>query len=428
MTSPRYSNARDLAHRSVTGTLLVLTENHGWGGAAVYLREVLTAVTPLYGQVIVVSNASGLDVGALTAGMEPERNIDFVEVRYPTRSWAWTTLSPVSGKLTLFVWWLLRVLGPPLLRRKWRHVLRRFTPDAVLCANHGHEVAIWTMMEVCGKRGIPAATYLLGMPDAYDNVTPRQRAKADPAMWSAARFVLVNASAVGEAHGGERGLPAEKVVVVPNGIPDDPARAQPMGASDSFTVGTLGRLSRLKGVHHLIAATSRLAASDVPVRLAIAGDGSEVNALREMAASLAIASDVRFEGFVPDERVGEFLAGLDVFVLSSLSEGLPFTVIEAMRAGLPIVASRVGGVPEIIEDGVSGILYDPGDEVALAAALERLWRDPEQARRLGAAARRKYGERFTVDAMHEGIRQAFITGGLAGPVPGRHESTMGDDQ
>jgi|GEM_PF-1477114 len=426
MVSPQHGNVRDSARMTVTDTLLVLTENHGWGGAAVYLREVLSAVSPLYGRVIVVSNAGGLDVSILMAGIESVPNIEFVEVRYPTRSWAWTTLSPISGKLTLFVWWLLRILGPPLLRRKWRCALRTFTPDAVLCANHGHEVAIWTMMEVCGEQGIPAATYLLGMPDAYDNVTPHHREKADPVMWSAARFVLVNASAVGEAHGRERGLPAEKVVVVPNGVPDDPARAQPMDSPDSFNVGTLGRLSRLKGVHHLIAATGRLAASGIPVHLAVAGDGSEASALRDLAASSGIADRVRFEGFVPDERAGEFLAGLDVFVLASLTEGLPFTVMEAMRAGLPIVASRVGGVPEMIEDGVSGILYEAGDEAALAESLERLWRDPDLARRLGIAARRRYEERFTLDAMHEGISQAFVAGGLADEMPGRHDSMTGD--
>ena len=406
------------------GTLLLLTENQGWGGAAAYLRELLLAVTPLYDRVVVIANPSGLDVGDLPARVLSQAAVEHIDVRYPSRSDAWRRFSHLSGKLTLLAWWFLGIYGPPVQRSIWRRLLRRHRPRAVFCANHGAQVAIWTMMEVCGKRGIPAATYLLGMPDAYDNVTPRKREKADPVMWSAARFVLVNASAVGEAHSRERGLPAEKVVVVPNGVADDPARARPMSSADLFTVGTLGRLSRLKGVHHLIAATSQLAASGVPVRLAIAGDGSEASALRDLAASSAIADFVRFEGFLPDERAGDFLAGLDVFVLASLTEGLPFTVMEAMRAGLPIVASRVGGVPEMIEDGVSGILYDAGDEVALAVALERLWRDPEQARHLGAAARRRYEERFTLGAMHEGIRQAFITGGLAAPPSGRPKGTM----
>jgi len=408
-----------------SGTLLLLTENQGWGGAAVYLRELLLAVAPLYDRVVVVANPGGLDVGDLPSRVLSQAAVEHFDIRYPSRSDAWRRFSHISGKLTLLAWWFLGIYGPPVQRSIWRRLLRRHRPRAVFCANHGAQVAIWTMMEVCGRRGIPAATYLLGMPDAYDNVTPRQREKADPVMWRAARFVLVNASAVGDAHGRERGLPAEKVVVVPNGVPDDPARALPMGSSTSFTIGTLGRLSRLKGVHHLIAASSRLAVSGVPVHLAIAGDGSEANALRDLAASSGIADRVRFEGFVPDERAGEFLAGLDVFVLASLTEGLPFTVMEAMRAGLPIVASRVGGVPEMIEDGVSGILYDAGDEMALATALERLWRDPELARRLGIASRRRYEERFTLEAMHEGIRQAFVAGGLAGEMPGRHESMMG---
>lgn len=401
-----------------SGTLLLLTENQGWGGAAVYLRELLLAVAPLYDRVVVVANPGGLDVGDLPSRVLSRATVEHVNVRYPSRSDAWRRYSHISGKLTLLAWWVLGIYGPPVQRSIWRRLLRRYRPHAVFCANHGAQVAIWTMMEVCGKQGIPAATYLLGLPDAYDNVTPRQREKADPVMWRAARFVLVNAAAVGAAHASERGLPVEKVVVVPNGVRDDPARARPMSSPGSFKVGTLGRLSRLKGVHHLIVATSRLAASGVPVSVAIAGDGSEADALREMASSAGMVDSVRFEGFVPDERAGEFLAGLDVFVLASHTEGLPFTVMEAMRAGLPIVASRVGGVPEMVEDGVSGILYEPGDEVALAAALERLWRDPEMARRLGTAARRRYEERFTLEAMHEGIRHAFIAGGLAEPGVG----------
>jgi glycosyltransferase involved in cell wall biosynthesis len=124
----------------------------------------------------------------------------------------------------------------------------------------------------------------------------------------------------------------------------------------------------------------------------LVGDGPLLVRARSLAASLGIAERVHFLGYQPNpERV---LARAQVFVLSSRSEGLPRSVLEAMRAGLPVVASRVGGVPEAVSDGVSGMLVAPGRPAELAEALCRLLDDYSLRTRLGFEARRAYEDRF----------------------------------
>lgn len=391
---------------------MILTENQGWGGAGAYLRELILAVVPLYDKVVVVSNRGGLQFGDLPDVILGDRRVEHVEIRYFTESGVWTALKNISGKLGLAAVWLVRRLNLCRMPRVCRRLLKRHRPDAVFCANHGHQRAIWAMMHVCGESGIPAATYLLGMPDAYDTDKPQHQPRMDELMWKAARFVLVNAIAVGDAHGRERGLPIDKVAVVPNGVPDRIALHRRRLTGQSLRVGTMGRLSALKGIHHLVSAVHALVDQGVSVELAVAGEGAELEPLRALAARFGIADRVRFVGFVPDEDADEFLMGLDVFVLASLSEGLPFSVMEAMRAELPIVASRVGGLPEMLSHGESGLLVDPGDEVALAHAIAQLHADPDLADRLGKAARKHFEERYTTSAMHEAIREVFVSGGM----------------
>jgi glycosyltransferase involved in cell wall biosynthesis len=132
-----------------------------------------------------------------------------------------------------------------------------------------------------------------------------------------------------------------------------------------------------------------------PFELRLAGEGHLRARLEEQAARLGIADRVRFLGLVAD--MPAFYQGLDVFVLPSVStEGLPLTVLEAMASGLPVVATTVGGTPEAITDGESGLLAPPGDAGALAVALRRVLDDEALRGRLGAAAREAVLARFTL--------------------------------
>jgi glycosyltransferase involved in cell wall biosynthesis len=163
----------------------------------------------------------------------------------------------------------------------------------------------------------------------------------------------------------------------------DPGGAEPLLVS-------VGRLKYPKDFPTLLDAAARLAGRRFT--LEVVGDGPERPELESRHAELALDGRVRLGGERGD--VPELLARADVVVLSSRSEGLPVSVIEAMAAGLPVVASSVGGLPELVADGETGILVPAGDAVALADALARLLDDPELRRSYGAAARRRALERF----------------------------------
>jgi glycosyltransferase involved in cell wall biosynthesis len=209
------------------------------------------------------------------------------------------------------------------------------------------------------------------------------------------RFVA-HCEAVRTAVVGDYGLAPDKVTVVHPGI--EPrgfergvrARAGALAAlrlpEGATVIGAVARLETVKGIDCLLAAMPSILARHPAARLAVVGDGSEATRLRGLAADLGMAGRVSFLGARRD--VADLLPGFDAFVLPSRHEGYPMALLEAMAAGCAVVASRVGGVPEAVEDGRSGLLVEPEAPAALARAVAALLDDPALRGRLGEAARR----------------------------------------
>jgi len=163
----------------------------------------------------------------------------------------------------------------------------------------------------------------------------------------------------------------------------------------------VGRLVRAKGVQLLVEAMARLRTPGVD--LVFVGDGPERPAVERLARRLGIDDRLHITGFVPHRRVPAVLASADLLVLPSVYEELGTVLIEAMHAGLPVVATCVGGIPEAIEHGVTGLLVEPGDAAGLATAIDSVLSDPVLADRLGAGARRrapKHDLEDVADAIH----------------------------
>jgi glycosyltransferase involved in cell wall biosynthesis len=182
----------------------------------------------------------------------------------------------------------------------------------------------------------------------------------------------------------------DNTTVIPNAV-DVAAAPRAALEGDPPRVISVGRLKEPKDFVGLLRALARVHA---PFRAAIIGDGPDLPAVEEAAG----VADVDLLGKRND--VLEQLADSDVFALWSRSEGMPMSVVEAMAVGLPVVASAVGGIPELVQDGITGLLIATGDEAALAEALDRLLQDPELRRRLGAAGRQHATERFDIPRFH----------------------------
>ncbi|MEO1085428.1 MAG: glycosyltransferase family 4 protein [Acidobacteriota bacterium] len=206
-------------------------------------------------------------------------------------------------------------------------------------------------------------------------------------------------------HYGER---ADRITTIQNAvdIPSDavdPARSRgvledELGVRPGATVlAGVGRMVNQKAFEHLIDAVARLRGEDLDVQLILFGEGELKATHRARAERLGLGDAVIFGGFRSDIR--ELMAAIDVVVFSSRQEGLPMVLLEAMAAGRAVVATRVGGIPEAVDDDVEALLVPSEDVDALAQALERAVSDPALRARLGEAGRRRYRESFTVGRM-----------------------------
>lgn len=221
---------------------------------------------------------------------------------------------------------------------------------------------------------------------------------------------------------------APDAVVVPNGVDlvghdlvgpgaaDDAAADEPAPSGPAVrepVVVAVGRIEHVKGFDLLVDAFASSALRD-RARLVVVGDGSEAGALRRRVASAGLTDRVELPGRLEPAEVAARLAGADVVVVPSRADAAPLVVLEAWRSGRPLVATVRGGPPEIVTDGVDGVLVDPQDTRALAAAVLGLLDDPERAGRIGAVGRRRV-EDFTWERVVD--RYEDLYAGLAEVTP-----------
>jgi glycosyltransferase involved in cell wall biosynthesis len=171
----------------------------------------------------------------------------------------------------------------------------------------------------------------------------------------------------------------------------------------------VGRLVAAKGLPVLLNAIAQIE----DAILDIAGDGPDRQLLTERARSLGISSRVRFHGYLSQPQIRELLGHTDIFVLSSFAEGVPVVLMEAMAAGVPVVATQIAGIPELVQHEKSGLLVLPGDAISTASAIRRLLENPELRNRYAEAARRQIEQEFDVNSETSWLA-TILTNALAG--------------
>lgn len=222
------------------------------------------------------------------------------------------------------------------------------------------------------------------------------------------------------AAGRRAGVPASRLMLLENGIAVDAyGRSQSaaharsaVGLADRFTIGAAGRLSAEKGFDILIRAVDRLLAAGHDLQLWIAGEGVEQDALARRIAELGRGDRIHLLGYRPDLKA--LYEATDVFALSSLREGLPNVVLEAMALGVPVVATAVNGVARLVIPNETGELVAGGSVEALAAGLHRLIADPDLRERYAAGGRRVVEERFSFSARMGKLARVYDGMGVRG--------------
>ena len=354
-----------MSRRSRILLLITLAET---GGAQTYVAGLLPALTDRYDVTVAAHGDGPLVDAARAAGAR------WVPLRYVRRD-----LHPLYDLLGLL----------ELVR-----LMRRVRPD-ILHANSSKAGLLGRVAAALVRVPVRVFTVHGWAFKAYAGAAATLFRWADRLMDPLTTVTICVSQREREAGLAARTCRADRTVVIPTAVDASPApRARHDG--DLPRVLTVGRLAAPKDPLTLIRA---LAQVSHPFSACVVGDGPERAAVEAEIRAAGLGRAVELTGERRD--VPDLLAAADVFALSSRSEGAPLSVLEAMAAGLPVVASNVGGLPELVADGETGVLVPPEDPAALAAALDRLLGDAELRRTLGARGRDRVRERFDLSTLRE---------------------------
>ena len=233
--------------------------------------------------------------------------------------------------------------------------------------------------------------------------------------WGIDRVVAISRSIKAQLRSG--GVPESAIEIIYEGIaveqyPEKPQELKHPG-DGRIVVGTVSHLSSEKGIRYLVEAASLVRDASSRVRFVIVGDGNRRRELQELVHHKKLDSCFEFLGFREDSHL--VMKDFDIFVLPSLSEGLPSAIMEAMAHSLPVIGSHVGGIPELVEDGRTGLLVPPGDPENLAKAIGKLAQDPDTMRQMGIRGRERLEEKFTLE------RKVVETEALCHTLVGRNK-------
>ena len=288
----------------------------------------------------------------------------------------------------------------PHLRRAAREIaghLTRLGADVLCCSGYKPDIIGWRAARKAGvhvvsiSHGWTAATLKVRLNEMLDRLVLR---------WMD-RTVCVSAAQAARVR--RAGVPCERIVIIRNAIDlerfekSDPHYRHVMQTWFSrpltYIVAAAGRLSPEKGPDQFVAAAALLAKEALDIGFVLFGEGPLRPALTRQIASCGLTGSFVLAGFRSD--VERFLPHCDLVVLSSWTEGLPVIVLEALAAGVPVVATAVGGTPEVVQDGINGHLVPPGDSAALARHIRDLLRDDARRRAMGEQGRQLIREQFT---------------------------------
>lgn len=386
------------------------------GGGNRYLIDSVNGVCRHFDKVVIASNCGGLfkeDLVRLNC------EISVCERKIVSRDYSFKFLEILPVFFRTIIIKALKPLDPLLFLINFLNfvfLVRKLNPSAILSCNGGYPAAFSTiaMVLVARMTGTPCAFTIVSLPTRRSILLYPYEWLIDQLVWRSAKKVIVNAHAIKQAIAQIRGCPGEKITVVHNGLEEvsDLNRKKVVGKND-LIIGCVARMARAKGVLFLLEAFVALASKYQNIHLVLVGEGDVSGELSRRINELGLQDRVRLTGYYNGDIHG-LLMSLDIYVFPSLWEGFPYSILEAMRAGCPIVTTNVGGIPEAIDNNEEGLLVTPGSCKELEIAIEKLALDEGLRVRLGNNARKKFDRSFSLSVMNKNMNEALTHMGLLG--------------
>ena len=362
------------------------------GGVATHIRDLALHLRSRGHEVMIVTN---------NCGVHEDKQLNEEEV----------SIYRVSGLTDP----LLSINLSPYASRELRNFLSEENPD-IFHAHHAFTPLSLRGMAVANEENFRTVLTTHSISIAYDSPVWDIFNQAFPVLgWfidKADRIIAVsNAAKAFISH-----FTQKEVVVIPNGV--DSKKFHPnwnrerlreeLGIEEEHIILSVGRISYRKGIHVLLNAMKILTEEVDDIRLIIIGEGEMSLFLRTQARLLDIEDRVSFMGYVPSQQLPKFFGVTDIFVLPSITaEAFGIVLLEAMASGKPIVATNVGGIPEVVESSKSGILVGPGDEYALAKVIFSLLKDENLRNELGKNGRKAVEKRYSWDIISGKIEEVY---------------------
>jgi glycosyltransferase involved in cell wall biosynthesis len=389
--------------------LVFYFENYVTGGGSKYVTDCLSCVLTSGYDVTLLSNRDAITSTEINQfqGTFSSRHITVFERTQSVRRFLG------NGRLSMWVSKMLISASPFMLLLNvfviWRQ-LGNLRPELLVACNGGYPAAESALAAVMAARlrRIPSMLVIMSEPQPRRNTLPGYERLLDWIVFSSTQSFVLNSEHQGKALVEKRGAPLARICKVYNGISECyPIRIKPPLASSEIVLGVACRLDPMKGLEDLIRALSLLEVHD-HVKLRIVGEGGHLELLQRLVKDLGLSQRVIFTGFKSGQELLDEYNRFDIYVFPSHWEGLPYALLEAMRAGLPIISTSVGGIPEAIRNAHEGLLVPPRSPVVLKEAITRLIADPKQAQVLGDAARVRFQTMFSLKKMHADFLAAVI--------------------
>lgn len=396
--------------------VLVYSENHHRGGGNRYMLDLLDVVSEIFDESVLVINSGGIfpeEIAKLNKG------VNLVEI--------WTgTKVPLQMYLNKWIQeiWILRKLWGFLLlcfepfvdlynTLLFIILILRIRPKRILVCNGGYPGATSCLVFVVISRmlRIPPDISIVSMPTQRRRYLNRFEALIDYAVWSCSNRVIVNSHAINQALIEVRGLPSGRSEVVFNGIIDilkfPNTKNDVKNLSDKIVIGFVSRLEESKGVFVLLDAFAKSLTTCHNLELRYYGDGGAREELMKRITQLNLEQKVFLLGHYFGE-IEEVMSDIDIYVSPSFWEGLPYGLLEAMRSGLAIIATDVGGTGEAIDNLVSGIIVPPRSVEAIREAVVRVVNEPNLRNTLGINARKAFLANFELSRTRKSALDIFL--------------------